>query len=94
MQRSIISPACSSPAKIRSISPAGWCAWRSRTSASPIPQAFDQALAAKEAFDFLGTPEGELALAQATIYLATAPKSNAGYVAFGGRCSGPGKRVR
>jgi putative ATPase len=47
------------------------------------PNAIHQALAAKDAFDFLGTPEGELALAQATIYLATAPKSNAGYGAFG-----------
>jgi putative ATPase len=46
------------------------------------PEAVQQALAAKEAFDFLGSPEGELALAQATIYLATAPKSNAGYVAW------------
>ncbi|MGI9426026.1 MAG: replication-associated recombination protein A [Hyphomicrobiaceae bacterium] len=46
------------------------------------PQALTQALGAKDAFDFLGSPEGELALAQATIYLATAPKSNAGYVAF------------
>ena len=40
------------------------------------PQALVQALAAKDTFDFLGSPEGELALAQATIYLATAPKSN------------------
>jgi len=47
------------------------------------PQALQQALAAKDAFDFLGSPEGELALAQATIYIATAPKSNAAYVAFG-----------
>jgi len=47
------------------------------------PQAVQQALAAKDVFDFLGSPEGELALAQATIYLATAPKSNASYVAFG-----------
>ncbi|MFO1089880.1 MAG: replication-associated recombination protein A [Hyphomicrobiales bacterium] len=46
------------------------------------PQAVQQALAAKEVFDFLGSPEGELALAQATIYLATAPKSNAGYTAW------------
>ncbi|MET0482854.1 MAG: replication-associated recombination protein A [Aestuariivirgaceae bacterium] len=46
------------------------------------PEAIHQALAAKEAFDFLGTPEGELALAQATVYLATAPKSNASYTAF------------
>jgi len=47
------------------------------------PQAVIQALAAKETFDFLGSPEGELALAQTAIYLATAPKSNAACVAFG-----------
>lgn len=47
------------------------------------PQALVQASAAKEAYDFLGSPEGELALAQATVYLALAPKSNAAYVAFG-----------
>ena len=46
------------------------------------PQALVQALAAKDTYDFLGSPEGELALAQATIYLATAPKSNAAYVAY------------
>ncbi|MGQ0674262.1 MAG: replication-associated recombination protein A [Hyphomicrobium sp.] len=46
------------------------------------PQALTIANAAKEAFDFLGSPEGELALAEATIYLATAPKSNANYVAY------------
>jgi putative ATPase len=46
------------------------------------PQAVVQALAAKDTFDFLGSPEGELALAQATVYLATAPKSNAAYVAY------------
>lgn len=46
------------------------------------PDALHQALAAKDTYDFLGSPEGELALAQATIYIATAPKSNAGYTAF------------
>jgi putative ATPase len=46
------------------------------------PSAVTQALAAKDVFDFLGSPEGELALAQATVYLATAPKSNAVYTAF------------
>ena len=45
------------------------------------PQALTLTLAAKEAYDFLGSPEGELALAQATLYLALAPKSNAAYVA-------------
>lgn len=47
------------------------------------PQALVIANAAKEAFDFLGSPEGELAIAQAVIYCATAPKSNAGYKAYG-----------
>jgi putative ATPase len=47
------------------------------------PQAVVQALAAKDLYDFLGSPEGELGLAQAVIYLATAPKSNAAYSAFG-----------
>ncbi|MGB6426727.1 MAG: replication-associated recombination protein A [Methyloceanibacter sp.] len=47
------------------------------------PQALVQANAAKDAYDFLGSPEGELALAQATVYLALAPKSNAAYRAFG-----------
>lgn len=46
------------------------------------PQALVIANAAKDAYDFLGSPEGELALAQAVIYVATAPKSNAAYVAF------------
>jgi putative ATPase len=47
------------------------------------PQALVQALAAKDMFDFLGSPEGELGLAQAVLYLATAPKSNAVYIAAG-----------
>jgi putative ATPase len=46
------------------------------------PQALLLTLASKEAYDFLGSPEGELALAQATLYLALAPKSNASYVAY------------
>lgn len=45
------------------------------------PNALVQALAAKDMYDFLGSPEGELGLAQAVIYLATAPKSNAAYKA-------------
>jgi len=45
------------------------------------PQALQQCLAAKDAYDFLGSPEGELAIAQACLYLATAPKSNAAYKA-------------
>jgi putative ATPase len=47
------------------------------------PGALLQANAAKDAYNFLGSPEGELALAQCVIYLATAPKSNAAYMAYG-----------
>jgi putative ATPase len=47
------------------------------------PQAVAQSLAAWDAYDRLGSPEGELAIAQCVIYLATAPKSNAAYAAFG-----------
>jgi putative ATPase len=47
------------------------------------PRALSVALAAKDAYHFLGSPEGELALASASVYLATAPKSNRVYVAFG-----------
>ncbi|GGD05373.1 replication-associated recombination protein A [Aquisalinus flavus] len=46
------------------------------------PNALTICLAAKEAYDFLGSPEGDLALAQAVLYVATAPKSNAAYSAF------------
>jgi putative ATPase len=46
------------------------------------PQALVIANAAKDAFDFLGVPEGDLAIAQALVYVATAPKSNAVYMAF------------
>ena len=46
------------------------------------PQAVVQALAAKDVYDFLGSPEGELGLAQAVVYLATAPKSIGVYVAY------------
>ena len=47
------------------------------------PQALVIAIAAKDAYDFLGSPEGELAIAEAVVYVATAPKSNAVYAAFG-----------
>ena len=46
------------------------------------PQALVVANAAKDAYDYLGSPEGELAFAEACVYLATAPKSNAVYTAF------------
>ncbi len=47
------------------------------------PRALEATLAAKEAFHFIGLPEGKLALAQAVVYLAAAPKSNALYTAYG-----------
>ena len=48
------------------------------------PQALVQANAARDAYELLGSPEGEPALAQAVLYMATAPKSNAAYTAFKG----------
>ena len=47
------------------------------------PNALNVTLAARDAFDFLGMPEGDLALAQAVVYLCAAPKSNAVYLAYG-----------
>jgi putative ATPase len=47
------------------------------------PEALRMTLAARDAIDFLGSPEGDLALAQAAVYLALAPKSNALYTAYG-----------
>ena len=47
------------------------------------PEALNLCLSAKDTYDFLGSPEGELALAEAVVYLALAPKSNSVYVAFG-----------
>src|SRR6185295_14183741 len=47
------------------------------------PRGLSIALAAKDAFDFLGSPEGDLAIAEAIVYLATAPKSNRVYAAWG-----------
>ena len=47
------------------------------------PEALNLCLSAKETYDFLGSPEGELALAEAVVYLALAPKSNAVYTAYG-----------
>jgi putative ATPase len=47
------------------------------------PEALNLCLSAKEAIDFLGSPEGDLALAEAVVYLSLAPKSNAVYTAYG-----------
>ncbi len=83
MRRSIILPVCSTPARI----PLYLARRIVRMAVEDIGLADPQALvvtnAAKDAYDFLGSPEGELALAEAVIYVATAPKSNATYTAFG-----------
>ena len=71
------------PGKIPFTLPDEWFALPRKISVWPIPKPWSQALAAKEAYHFLGSPEGELALVQAAIYLATAPKSNALYRAYG-----------
>ena len=47
------------------------------------PRALSITLAAKDSYNFLGSPEGDLAIAQATVYLATAPKSNSVYSGYG-----------
>jgi putative ATPase len=57
------------------------------------PQALTVAMAARDAVHFIGMPEGNTALAQAALYLATAPKSNAVYVAYGRAAEAAGKDV-
>ena len=74
--------ACSTAAAIRATSRAACCAWRPRTSATPIRARCTLALEACEVYERLGSPEGELALAQAVVFMACAPKSNAVYAAF------------
>ena len=69
-------------ARIRSTSRGGWCGSPPKTSATPIRRRSTVAVAAKDAVHFIGMPEGNTALAQAAIYLATAPKSNAVYRAY------------
>ena len=70
-------------AKIRCIWRGGSCAWRWKILGWPIPHALELCMAARDAVDFMGLPEGDLALAQAAVYLAVAPKSNALYTAYG-----------
>src|SRR5690606_33636415 len=55
------------------------------------PQSVDVALNAHKVYEMLGSPEGDLALAQATIYLALSPKSNATYLAYGSALKEAGK---
>ena len=57
-------------------------AWPSKTSASPLPKPSTSVSAPAETMEFLGSPEGDLALAEAVVYLALAPKSNSVYLAY------------
>jgi putative ATPase len=82
MPRCTGSCACSTAAPIRSIWAAASCAWRWRTSVWPIRGRWRFRLQACQTYERLGSPEGELALAQAVIFLACAAKSNAVYKAY------------
>ena len=82
MRRCTGSAACSTAAATRCTSRGAWCAWRSRMSGSRTRAPLHLTLDAWEAYDRLGSPEGELAIANAVVYLAVAPKSNAVYVAM------------
>ena len=62
--------------------PGGWSAWPAEDIGLADPRALRLALDAAEVYERLGSPEGELALAECVIYLAVAPKSNAVYKAF------------
>ena len=66
----------------RSTCRAASCAWPGKTSAWPIRARCRSPTMPRPTYERLGSPEGELALAQAVIYLAVAPKSNAGYMAY------------
>ena len=75
--------ACSRPAKTPCTSPAASSAWPSKTSASPRPRHSTSASPPRTQWTSSAHPEGDLALAQAVVYLALAPKSNAVYTAYG-----------
>ena len=83
MRRSTGSRACWTAARTRSYIARRLVRFAVEDIGMADPNALTQALAAWETYDRLGSPEGELAIAQAVIYLGTAPKSNAVYVAFG-----------
>ena len=82
MRRSIISPACSTAGEDRLFIARRLVRMAVEDIGLADPQALVVTNAAKDAYDFLGSPEGELALANAVLYVATAPKSNAAYTAF------------
>ena len=73
--------ACCPPGRIPCTWPDAWCDLLPKTWATPTRTALVICMAAVQSYQFLGSPEGELALVQACLYLATAPKSNAAYMA-------------
>ncbi len=82
--------ACSTAAATRATSRAASCAWPSEDIGNADPRALTMTLEAWQAYERLGSPEGELALAQAVVFLACAAKSNAVYTACrrrDGRCA-------
>ena len=78
-------PRCWREARTRGSSPAAWSSWRARTSGSPTRRRCRWPWRRTRRCDFVGLPEAELTLAHATLYIATAPKSNSATVALGGR---------
>ena len=74
---------CSKPAKIRLYIARRVVRMAVEDIGLADPNALSQCMAARDAVDFLGMPEGNLALAQAVVYLSVAPKSNALYTAYG-----------
>ncbi len=83
MRRSTGCAGCSTAARIRSYVGRRMIRMASEDIGLADPRALSLALAAVETYERLGTPEGELALAEAVLYLACAPKSNAVYTAYG-----------
>ena len=77
-------------AAIRTTLRGACCAWRARISALADPRALSVALDAWQAYERLGSPEGELALAEAVVFMAVAAKSNAVYAAYGAAQRGCG----
>ena len=84
---------CWKRARTRSTSRGGSSGWPRRTLGLPTRLALVQTVNAFQAYHFLGSPEGELALAQAVVYLCLAPKSNSLYIALERELEMPPKRA-
>jgi putative ATPase len=80
-------------ARIRASSCAGWSSWPPRTSATPTRARSRSPVAAAQAIEHVGLPEGQFALAQASIYLSLAPKSDSAKKAIGAAASTSASRA-